>query len=453
MRQFYSERGSGSFDLDQRIRRRNFSANNDLKLIKRTDKRLFELTSRNTFYHRPDRLFIVGKEDAVQNVGTTDFRSTTESRYGKLGRFWKLYIHGGLDLNYHRMDLSLTGMGGFDNNGVYDAFLSNLYATPQLDYERNGWLFSFKMPTKWLHHSVEGQHDYINIFPRFHVRKKTSAKSELSASVAYQLNSPQAYMNINQPVMSDYRNIFIANNIDRYSQRISATAMYRYRNPLSSFFANVSLTYNYSRSAMMSNQLFIEDFIVSTYAEKVSGSSSWYFSGGVSKGLGHSRMVVGCDISASTTSATSMRDNVPEKYIQHTLNLKPYFKGSLCKWLTVNYDANYGFTRLKIGALVNQTHSFNQKLNASVMPHDRWQFTMGAEHFLTRFPEGNTENLVLLDASAVWHVNRKIRLSLTANNLLDKRRYQYVTYGTLSRSEHTFQIRPRNIIASIQYRF
>jgi hypothetical protein len=28
-----------------------------------------------------------------------------------------------------------------------------------------------------------------------------------------------------------------------------------------------------------------------------------------------------------------------------------------------------------------------------------------------------------------------------------------VTYGTLSRSEHSFQIRPRNILASIQYRF
>ena len=87
------------------------------------------------------------------------------------------------------------------------------------------------------------------------------------------------------------------------------------------------------------------------------------------------------------------------------------------------------------------------------MPHDRWQFTAGVEHFLTRFPEGNVENLVLLDASAVWHVSSKVRLSLTADNLLDKRHYQYVTYGALSRSEHSFRIRPRNLLASLQYRF
>ncbi|MDE6510928.1 MAG: TonB-dependent receptor, partial [Muribaculaceae bacterium] len=75
------------------------------------------------------------------------------------------------------------------------------------------------------------------------------------------------------------------------------------------------------------------------------------------------------------------------------------------------------------------------------------------EHFLTRFPEGTTASLTLLDASAVWRASNRVRLSLTANNLLDKRRYEYVTYGTLSRSEHIFGIRPRSLLASLQFRF
>ncbi|MCM1140459.1 MAG: TonB-dependent receptor, partial [Muribaculum sp.] len=444
---------TGSFDLDQRIRRRNLSTNNDLKLVKRNDKKLFELTSRNSFSHRPDRLFVIGDENATQSVGSTDFRSTTETRWGQLSRFWKFYVNGGVDLNYHRLSLFLIGMEDFDNSRYFNTFLSNLYITPQLDYERNGWLISTKLPVKWLHHSVNGQRDYINIFPRFYVRKKISAKSEISASVAYQLSSPQAFMNIPVPVMSDYRSIFIANDIDKYSQSIAASTSYRYRNPLTSFFANASLTYNYSRSSIMSNQIFIDDFIVSTYADRLSSSHLWSMTGGVSKGLGHSRLVIGVDVNASISSASSMRDNILEDYNQQTISVKPYFKGSLCKWLSVNYDANYGFSRLKIDDTDNNTHSFNQKLYATIMPHDRWQFTFGAEHFLTRFPKGNVENLVLLDASAVWHVSGKVRLSLIANNLLDKRHYQYVTYGTLSRSEHSFQIRPRNILAAIQYRF
>lgn len=444
---------TGSFELDQRIRRRSLSAGNDLRLVKRNDKKLFELTFRNSFSHRPDRLFVLGEDDAVQNIGATDFRSTTESRWGKLGRFWKFYVNGGVDLNYHRMNTSLAGMTDFDNSQYFNAFLSNLYATPQLDYQRNGWLLSTKIQAKWLHHSVGNRHDYINLFPRVYARKKISAKGEVSASFSYMLSSPQAYMGIDVPVMSDYRNIFIANDIDKYSQNIAATVSYKYRNPLTSFFANASLTYNYRVSSYMSNQLFIDDFIISTYADRLSGAHFWSVAGGVSKGLGHSRMVVGFDVNVSTSSASSMRDNIMEDYSQQTLSVKPYFKGSLCKWLSVNYDANYGFSQLKIGGTDNRTHSFNQKFYATIMPHDRWQFTLGAEHFLTKFPEGNVENLALLDASAVWKAGSKLRLSLTANNLLDRRYYQYVTYGTLSRSEHQFQIRPRNILASIQYRF
>ena len=46
---------------------------------------------------------------------------------------------------------------------------------------------------------------------------------------------------------------------------------------------------------------------------------------------------------------------------------------------------------------------------------------------------------MLLDASAVWRVNGNVRLSLTANNLLNSGTYQYISYGTLSRSEHHFE--------------
>ncbi|MDE7024745.1 MAG: hypothetical protein K2O88_02560 [Paramuribaculum sp.] len=444
---------TGSFDLDQRIRRRALSATNDLKLIKRNDKKLFELTSRNSLAYRPDKLFVLGERNVSQSVGTTDLRSTTESRYGKLGRFWKFYINGGIDVDYHRLDLSLIGMDAFDNAGTFDSFMSNLYATPQLDYERNGWLLSAKIPVKWLHQSINGQYDYVNIFPRLSARKKTTAKSEVSASVSYQLTSPQGYMNIMNPVLSDYRNIFVANGIDKYSQGVSVSMRYKYRNPLTSFFANASLSYNYSRNALMSNQLFIDDFIVSTYAHRVSYSSSWYLSGGVSKGLGHSRMVVGCDVSALTSSAASMRDNIVQGYVQQTVSVEPYFKGSIMRWLSLNYDVDYVLSRLMIGGITNNNHSFNHRLYASVIPADSWQFTVGAEHFLTRFSDGNAENLVLLDASAIWHVSSKVRLSLTGNNLLNKRQYKYVTYETFSQSEHSFQIRSRNILASVQYRF
>ena len=238
---------TGSSDLAQRVDRKSFSANNDLKLVKRNEKKLFTLISRNTFVYRPDRLAVTGDEDAVQSVGTTDFRSTTETKFGKMTRFWKYYVSGGLDLDWHRINSTLSGLGDFDNDGIHEAFLSNLYATPQVDYERNGWRASLTMPLKWLHYSVSGQHDYINASPRLYVKRQLTAKSDISGSVTYSLGSPQPYLNITAPVLSDYRNLFIADNPDKYSQNVAATLSYRYRNPLKSMFFNLSATYNHSR--------------------------------------------------------------------------------------------------------------------------------------------------------------------------------------------------------------
>lgn len=444
---------TGSFDLAQRINRKGFSVNNDLKLVIRNEKKLFTFISRNTFEHRPDRLTVTGDEDAVQRLGTTDFRSTTETTFGKMTRFWKYYVSGGLDLDWHRMDNSLSGLGDFDNCGIHEAFISNLYATPQIDYERSGWRASLTMPLKWVYCAVDSRHDYINASPRLYIKRQLTAKSDISGSVTYSLGSPQPYLNVKVPVLSDYRNIFIAKNPGKYSQNVAATLSYRYRNPLKSLFFNLSASYNHSHSPMMSNQLFVGDFIVSTYAYRLNNSDSWYVKGGFSKGLGHSKMVAGCDIDASVSSASSMRNNEVITYRQTTAGIKPYFKGSLLKWLSVNYEATYGFSKLKINGENNNCHTFRQNIFTTIIPNDYVQLTVGAEHFLTRFPEGNTANLMLLDASATWRFNSKVRLSLTANNLLNRRLYQYVNYGTLSRSEHHFRIRQRTILASIQYRF
>ncbi len=444
---------TGSFDLAQRINRKGFSANNDLKLVIRNEKKLFTFISRNTFEHRPDRLTVTGDEDAVQRLGTTDFRSTTETTFGKMTRFWKYYVSGGLDLDWHRMNNSLSGLGDFDNYGIHEAFISNLYATPQIDYERSGWRASLTMPLKWVHYAADGRHDYINASPRLYIKRQLTAKSDISGSVTYSLGSPQPYLNVKAPVLSDYRNIFIAENPGKYSQNVATTLSYRYRNPLKSLFFNLSASYNHSHGSMMSNQLFVGDFIVSTYADRLNDSDSWYVKGGFSKGLGHSKMVAGCDIDASVSSASAMRDNDVIPYRQTTAGVKPYFKGGLLKWLSVNYEATYGFSKLRIDGENNNCHTFRQNIFTTIIPNDYVQLTVGAEHFLTRFPEGNTANLILLDASATWRLNSKVRLSLTANNLLNLRLYQYVNYGTLSRSEHHFRIRQRTILASIQYRF
>ena len=164
-------------------------------------------------------------------------------------------------------------------------------------------------------------------------------------------------------------------------------------------------------------------------------------------------MVAGIDLSVFRTEATSMRDSAPVSYSQLTATFNPYIKGNLLRWLSMNYAAELGVTDLDIAHESSASLSLRQNLTLTFLPTDAVNLTVGAEHYLTRFPEGNTASLLLLDAAASWRLSTRVRLSLTANNLLDSRRYRYITYSTLTRTRHDFNLRPRTILASIQFNF
>lgn len=443
---------TGSTDLAQRVRRKSLVAENNLNLIKRSEQRLFTLTSRNSFAHRPDRLLVAGDEGAAQRLSTTDFRSTTETRLGRMTRFWKYYLTAGLDMDYHRLQSSLSGLGELDNSGTNRIFQANLHVSPQIDYERGLWRLSARMPLTWANYFTGSYQGYFNLSPRLSVWRQMSAKSELSGAVGYSLVPPPAYLFVGRAIMEDYRNIFLASEADKYSRNVTASLSYRYRNPLKALFFNLSGGYAFRRSGRMSSQLFVDDLIITTYADQVANSSTWHLKGGFSKGLGHSKMVVGADCNASLTSASSMRDGAVIPYRQTTASMKPYFKGNIIRQLSANYEAEYALSRLSIGANKSISHSMRQAAMLVFIPDSRVDLTIGAEHYFTRLPEGSHASLILLDASAVWRASSKIRLSLTANNLLNKRRYEYTTYGTLSRSEHTFHLRTRTLLATLQYR-
>lgn len=444
---------SGTMNLSQEVDRNSLSAVNDLKLVKRSGHRLLTLTSRNSFAHTPDRLTVNGEGDALQRISTDELRSTTETRLGHVTRFWKYYLSTGIDIDYHRMYSRLEGRGAYDNHGLHEAFLTRLYATPQTDFERNGWRASLRLPVKWVHHHLKGDHDYADIFPVLTGRRQLTAKSYVSALLSWHLGAPQAWRMTDAPFMSDYRTLLVGGLPGKYSHDVSASLSYSYRNPMKALFASLTASYIHQKSAIIPEQIFSGDLIISTYADRKTGSDFWKLQGDISKGLGHSRMVTGCNVSASLSSAASMRDGAVIPYRQRSLTVAPYFKGSLLRWLSTNYEAEYGYSRLHTAGSSADCHSLHQNLSVTVMPDDRLNFTAGAEHFLTRFPEGNDASLLLLDASAVWHPKNRIRLSLTARNLLDRHAYRYVSYGPLSVSEHSFGIRQRTVVASLQYRF
>ena len=200
----------------------------------------------------------------------------------------------------------------------------------------------------------------------------------------------------------------------------------------------------------MQNLLFIGDRILTAFDACGNNISITQLNGGISKGLWSAKITVGIDASLGHTSAKIMRQNVGLPYTSTFITLAPKFSGKFTRWLSSDYRLTYTNHQYEIDAVKAIHSALRQNLSFTLLPTDQWHIAFGAEHYYTRFSNDQTASIIFLDASVRWLLSKRIDLTLAATNLLDESDYRYTTFGSLSESLYSFNIRPRNIIIKMQ---
>ena len=145
-----------------------------------------------------------------------------------------------------------------------------------------------------------------------------------------------------------------------------------------------------------------------------------------------------------------MRQNVEQPYTSTFITLAPKFTGKFTRWLSTDYRLTYTNNQYEVDAVKAVHSALRQNLSITFLPTDQWQIAFGAEHYYTRFSNDQTASIIFLDASVRWLLSKRIDISLAATNLLNETDYRYTSFGTLSESLYSFNIRPRNIIIKMQ---
>jgi outer membrane receptor protein involved in Fe transport len=200
----------------------------------------------------------------------------------------------------------------------------------------------------------------------------------------------------------------------------------------------------------MHNQLFIGDRILTEFVACGHNISITQLNGGISKGLWSARVTIGIDASLGNSRARIMRQNVEQPYTSTFITLAPKFTGKFTRWLSTDYRMTYTKNQYEVDAVSSHYSSLRQNLSVTLLPTDQWHIAFGAEHYYTRFSTDQTASITFLDASVRWLLSKRIDLALAATNLLDETDYRYTSFGSLSESFYSFNIRPRNIIIKMQ---
>ena len=447
---------SGTQTLQQQSDLPSFDITNDLQLVRRIDSHLLTISSHNRYSHRPHSLTA---DSIKQDLTTDDFRSVTEARYGWLLRRWSFYARGGIDLNLHRFQSSLSGLmlPDYPLDGRRNFTVLKTYASPEARYQHRRWWLTLSLPIGYYYYHVADlladtstEKHFMSISPMVYVRHQLTAKTELSAYLNYSLQpvAPSSYTQT--VIMSDFRNLTFQTPSTESIRQRSAFVRMRYRNPITSLFANLSVKYQQDYQPLMQNQLFIGDRILTDFVTCGNNTSITQLNGGISKGLWSAKITVGIDASFGHSSARMMRQSVEQPYTSTFITLAPKFTCKFTRWLTSDYRLTYTNNQYKVDAVKAIHSALRQNLSVTLLPTDQWHIAFGAEHYYTRFSNGQTASITFLDASVRWLLSKHIDLALAATNLLDESDYRYTSFGSLSESLYSFKIRPRNIIIKMQ---
>ena len=447
---------SGTQSLQQQSDLPALDITNDLQLVRRIDSQLLTISSHNRYAHRPHSLTA---DSVLQDLTTDDFRSVTEARYGWLLRRWSFYARGGIDLNLHRFQSSLSGLllPDYPLEGRQNFTVLKTYASPEARYQHRRWWLTLSLPIGYYYYHVADRladtstsNHFTTVSPMVYVRHQLTAKTDLSACLSYSLQpiAPSSYTQT--VVMSDFRNLTFQVPSSESIQQRSAFVRLRYRNPITSLFANLSAKYERDYLPLMQNQLFIGDRILTEFVACGHNVSITQLNGGISKGLWSAKITVGIDVSFGHSSARMMRQNVEQPYTSTFITLAPKFTGKFTRWLSTDYSLTYTNNRYKVDAVKAIHSTLRQNISVTFLPTDQWHIAFGAEHYYTRFSTDQTASIAFLDASVRWLLSKRIDLALAATNLLDETDYRYTSFGSLSESFYSFNIRPRNIIIKMQ---
>ena len=452
---------SGTMSLSQKTETPSFSATNDLQLVKRIDNNLLTVSSRNRYSYKPHSLFVSGTENDVQDITSGDFRSVTEARYGWIFGRWRVYARGGVDFNYHDLMSSFTGLElPYVMHNDMSFSLLNTYLAPEVSYESYKWKVRLSVPASYnLHHIRDKKatdnttNNYVAVNPSLYVRHQINAKMEIAAQLRYSLTPPKASTYISGLMMTDFKNLCMDTPITEYSNTRSVMMTFKYRNPITSLFFNLTGKYEWNSYPYMTNQLFMDNYILSTISPTRNDDHSLILNGSISKGLMSGRMTVGLDAGYIQMWDNAMRQNSMSPYMLQALNIQPYLKGHFTNWFSADYRLSYSKNTMDIEDATGSNYdALKQYLTLTFVPAKKWQVAIGGEHYYTKFSSGSSGNLILLDASVRWNVSKKVDISLTAANLLNQREYRYASYGLLSETEYMYRLRGRSVMASIQVR-
>jgi hypothetical protein len=202
----------------------------------------------------------------------------------------------------------------------------------------------------------------------------------------------------------------------------------------------------------MAQQLY-GDYIVYSYTNAKSDGKSLMALGNVGKTLNFIHGSANLNGSYSRSESSLISENNVVNSVSKNWSIEAKVNGSPLRWLSFDYSIDFSNSQLTMNGVANSWLSgMENTLLINIMPHSKWEWRIIGEHYRNELTSGTYKNALLLDTKLVYKLSKRIELSATLINILDKRSYNYTTYSQLSSFESQRWLRGRELLFTISLR-
>ena len=361
------------------------------------------------------------------------------------------YTHNYLSWLRQRLFSTISIKGGFKTdylNVKGDNMHLTFYAAPSYKWEHNRLTVRASMTVEWEYFTRQ-RRSFLSPSPSLSLNYKPNSRAEWHVYGNYSHQTGSWADFALDDYQTDYRTYHHSSGIIPRTRAFASGLNYTYKRPVREFFWVCRAGYSHIRSNAASDLQIIDGKYYRTYTALDTDADSYSLSTDISKGFFEWRVKTRLGIRWSYSLGQQASGGSLIGFNSHSLMLTPEISWSPT-WCDITYNSNF-------------TRSSSHSDNATLEPLLNWRqslsltktikkidLTLSGVHYHNQIKGSPILNTLLADASIVWR-EEKIRLYIDIRNLLNQHEYQITRYSNASSSTSIYHLRPREIIAGIQW--
>lgn len=454
-------RTTGSIPNTQTADLPDYYISNRFKMIQRfKGKHLVTFESHNEWESLPQTLGLdVNGNPYSQHIGDHAFLTHESAAYAFSLKGITISLEGGIKGYWRSMNSELPelpqAIPGLTENTIHTNSFT-VYATPKLEYWVRRVNLSLNLPLSYAHYSFDkaiANRNEVYFSPSLSFNWKPN--NRFSGTIRGGIGRSPMNLNLIHPglIMTNYRTLKsgVDNFYNSTSQNVSAS--FQYKHTRHGLFANGMVLHSWSHLPYTLSQQLYGDYAVYSYSDAKNDSKSLMALGSIGKTLDFMRGSCNINGSYNRNESWLFSQQQSVQSVSDGWSVGGKINGSPCRWFGFDYAIEYSDSRLKMnGAAAPWLSAMTNELSLNFMLNTKWEWQVSGEHYRNELTEGTYKNIVMLDTKLIFKPSKRIELSASLTNILNKTQYNYTTYSQLSSFESQRSLRGRQLLFSITLR-